>query len=69
MSRSGKQPDAAVLQALRDIQATLNDIDARLSIIEDAGMKHGTVSGALSGALSGAVVSVGMALVRATAGV
>ncbi|MXP48713.1 hypothetical protein FD733_02280 [Pantoea sp. Eser] len=73
MNRTLKHRDEAVLRdvlsTLRDIQSTLDGIDARLSVIEDSGMKQGAVSGALSGALSGAVVSVGLALVRASAGV
>jgi hypothetical protein len=73
MNRIPKHRDEAVLRdvlsTLRDIQSTLDGIDARLSVIEGGGMKHGAVSGTLSGALSGAVVSVGLALVRASAGV
>ncbi|ARF51380.1 hypothetical protein [Pantoea stewartii] len=73
MNRILKHRDEAglrdVLSTLHDIRSTLDSIDARLSVIEDSGMKHGAVSGTLSGALSGAVVSVGLALVRASAGV
>lgn len=73
MARQKTMKDEAVLcdvlSTLRDIQSTLDGIDARLSVIEGGGIKREAVSGALSGAVSGAVVSVGMALVRASAGV
>lgn len=73
MARQKMTKDEAVLRdvlsTLRDIQSTLDGIDARLSAIEGGGIKREAVSGALSGAVSGAVVSVGLALVRASAGV